>query len=361
MLPYGVVQLHKANQGAIIAGDESFWDLYQAYLQNGQYVMFKEESPFETIVSVEGLNYSGSSAVVDLLREYENVTTVGLDDASASIAKHTKLNYEFTMVVGAGGLFDIERHIGTYDAGYNFEVLMRFMEETSKSGLFWQLPEVQPYYFEFFRQICDTNFDPHKDDPSLPQWFPSTAIMLKEMTVQEYRKLCNYFLNTLFAIIKEDYISNEYLVLDHLFSEHTWNVKRAYEYVPNLKSIIVIRDFRDIYAFGNIHKKYGSIPYRNVEGFIRFYKAATRFLNAKGTDDYIVVWLEDLVYNYDETKVSIEQYLGLESKWHVQPLTCLIPENSKKNLGLWKQHPEWNAAFDKIAKELPDFCYKKEI
>lgn len=358
ILPYGLVKAVK-DKSASLPNDIAFWNMYQDYLAKGVYVTFEQDSPFETIVSICGLNYTGSSAVVDLLREYDNLTTIGWDDPHVNIVKHDDLNFEVTFLTFEGGLLEFERFLQSRNIVHNAALLRRFMNMMYSSALFWQRPEIQPICFEFFRQVCTTIFDPFdKNESDKSIWFPATAILLKNMSVEKYRDLCRKFLNTIFTILQNAEHPQKMLVLDHLFELGEWNVELNYGYVPNSKSIVVIRDFRDLFAFGNI-SKWKSIPYRDAAKFVEYYKNQTKFFDTKGTEDYMVIWLEDMVQDYDGTKARIEKYLGIDSSWHTHSRTTFVPEVSAKYQGLWKVHPEWHEAYELIEKELPEFCYKR--
>jgi len=358
VLPYGIVKAIKDKR--YIEPDTSvvaFWKMYQDYLNRGEYVTLKQNSPFETVVSVCGLNYTGSSAVVDLLREYDNLTTIGWDDPHVNLVKHDDFNFEVTFLITPGGLMEFERFLKSHNIGHNSALLKRYMDMAYCSPLFWQRPEIRPYCFEFFRHVCTTIFNPFApDETDKSSWFPATATLLNNMSVAQYRNLCRRFLNSIFSVMQDERRPQNMLVLDHLFTLDDWNTEQNLCYVPNAKSIVVIRDFRDLFAFGNI-SKWKSIPYRDATKFVEYYKYHKRLFN---NNDYLVIWLEDMVQDYQGTKERIENYLGIESAWHARPRTTFVPEISAKYQGLWKIYPEWQDAYRLIEKELPEFCYKEK-
>lgn len=357
-MPYGLVKAIKDKR--YIQPDTNvvaFWKLYQDYFNRGEYVTFKQDSPFETVVSVCGLNYTGSSAVVDLLREYDNLTTIGWDDPHVNLVKHDDLNFEVTFLTTTGGLMEFEKFLNSHNIVHNAALLQRYMDMVYTSALFWQRPEIRPYCFEFLRQVCTTIFNPFSpEETDKSSWFPATAILLNNMSVEQYRDLCRRFLNSIFELLQDKKHPQKMLVLDHLFELGEWNAKQNLCYVPNAKSIVVIRDFRDLFAFGNI-SKWKSIPYRDADKFVIYYKYHKHLF---GNHDYLLIWLEDMVQDYQGTKKRIEDYLGIESKWHVHPRTTFVPEVSAKYQGLWKTHPELQAAYRLIEQELPEFCYKEK-
>ncbi len=81
--------------------------------------------------------------------------------------------------------------------------------------------------------------------------------------------------------------------------------------------------------------------------------ASKRSLKSK---DVLKIQFEDLILHYDETIKIICDFLGEEKFIHVDMKKHLIPENSKKNIGLWKNF-ENKKIIKKIHDELREYCW----
>jgi len=65
---------------------------------------------------------------------------------------------------------------------------------------------------------------------------------------------------------------------------------------------------------------------------------------------------EDLIYNYQDTVLSLFKKLSIEPSKHIYKLKSFNPQNSKQNLGLWKQNNK-TAEILKIEDELKEYLY----
>lgn len=65
---------------------------------------------------------------------------------------------------------------------------------------------------------------------------------------------------------------------------------------------------------------------------------------------------EDIVLKYDDTLNEIYNFLGEEPSVHIDKKLFFNPENSKKNIGLWKKVNRYKE-IQVIEKKLSDFLY----
>ena len=82
LIPYGIVSSYKEMK---YKRRHNFIELFKQYVDSKQKCEFIEENPYESIVSVQGFGYSGSGAIVDLLREYNNTLVIGFVDFEGSV------------------------------------------------------------------------------------------------------------------------------------------------------------------------------------------------------------------------------------------------------------------------------------
>lgn len=165
----------------------------------------------------------------------------------------------------------------------------------------------------------------------------------------------NYF-NELFED-KISEIEGNYIILDQAISPN--NTQVIHRYFHKSKMIIIDRDPRDMYVdsiqWGDGMEK----QYQTKDAAMRYVLQAKALRdNMILDDDILYVRFEDLIINYDETRLRILQFLGLEEKDHINKKKFLKPEVSIKNIGIWRKfYKECQEAIDTIKEELPDLCY----
>lgn len=310
---------------------------------------------YQTIVSVQGFGFSGSGAVVDLLREYESCQVLGgYDYESGDIIKDDKFG-EFDFLRHSGGFYDIERHLGYNNIFINDGVINRFIKMVFFSGIYKNFPESHPIFYDFLNSITDLellNLNGRYYNPY--QYMHdkySSIFFLKEMTIEEYRICCRNCLNALFGLFHQK--SKSILVADQMCCDLEFDTDRDKSYFNNLKTIMVYRDPRDVYAYA-VMKDVEWIEHKNVDGFIKWYNNLLRKFDRIGTDT-LVVRFEDLLINYDVTISKIEDYVGISN--HKYKFRNLKPDVSKKNIGIWRNTKLNKEDFEIIKKNLGSLCF----
>lgn len=336
-------------------------DAYLEYLRNNGDTKLKEEpSRYKSIIAVQGFGNSGSSAVLDFLREMRNIQVFGDVEKIASVAEDDEYSYEVTFPHLSGGLFDIEKYIDSSNIFHNDSVINRFVSIMEHSLMYRNSPEVRPAVFKFLTQI--TNFML----PNLEQKYynaalspitekGSTIFTMKHFDRESYRTLCRHFLNELFNAFnlpKE----TEHIALDQFFCDLEFDMERYLEYLPNIKVIVVYRDPRDIYAFSKM-RNVEWIPHTDVETFVEWIRLSTEKFNLH-SHEYLPVRYEDFVLDYEKEKNRVTDFLGINSENHVHKRKAFDPDVSKRLVGLWKQHPEDNEKYKFIYDNLKEYCYE---
>lgn len=363
LAPYGVVRHFQKKHAKNKLEQVSFWEGYMDYIRSQSRCELLEESPVRTVVSVQGFGHSGSGAVVDLLREYDDVVVVGGVDVVGSCAATEEALYEVDFLRSAGGLFEMELYLNTHNVRIQDALLHRFVLLIQRSDLFQKVPETRKYFYEFFRQISTASdtFPYQVGNPHLDYKGVNNTLFLQYMKLEEYRNLCRKLLNSIFSCypIKK----SDILVLDQFVGDREYDLPRYLEYVPNLKPIVVYRDPRDVYVFA---KKYNIVwlSASNVDSFLEyFHKGAHLLMTVNDIQDfltgYYVVSFERLLKEYSDVVNEIESFVGLNSNMHTRPKSALRPDMSIKGVEMWKEHPELNEDFKMLARELPQFIYYK--
>ncbi len=143
------------------------------------------------------------------------------------------------------------------------------------------------------------------------------------------------------------------IVMNNAFEP--FNPGRALRYFDSAKAVIVDRDPRDSYVAGLWYRP-NRLP---VEEFIRRFKFSRRVAGHcdRNSSRVLSLRFEDLVLDYKATVAKILTFLEESPEVHVREKEHFKPDESKKNIGLWKRHDD-REAIDKIHHELKEFCYE---
>jgi hypothetical protein len=166
------------------------------------------------------------------------------------------------------------------------------------------------------------------------------------------------YTNELFKNIQKNK-KTKHLHFDQLLP--AMNSQRYFNYLDNVKVIIVDRDPRDLYILNEEvwRGDFAMCDTSDVNQFISWYKniRAHRVFE-KRNKNIKYINFEDLIYNYEKTIRSISIFLGISQKNHYNKKNYFIPENSKLETRTWLQYPKYSKETTLIEKELSNFCYK---
>lgn len=315
-----------------------------------------EDSKFETVISVQGFGYSGSGAVLDLLREYPIEVLGFIDKYQGSKASAKESLAEIEVLRLAGGFFEMEKYLDSDNIFLNTAMLNRMVRLLETSALYSYSNEIKSYLVSFFNSLLDfsmLNLSVTYYNPYLTDYAEKSSILfLKKHSLQEFRNKCSNLLNVIFNRIDTD---KHILAADQLCSDFELDFERNSEYVHNLKTILVARDPRDLYVWS---KKIDCewIAHDTVDSFIKWYQITYSKVAYEKSENHIVVRYEDLIWDYDNTVARIENYLGLSSLDHKNKFSCFDPNLSSKYTKLYKQYPEYSIDLKKIEVELAYHC-----
>ena len=349
ILPFGILSwiLRKRySKNSIIQYDNNLPDLKDV------------DSKFDSIISVQGLGFSGSGAVVDFLREFPCCLTYGTIDIEGSKTKGNKQqNGEINILRHSGGLFEFEHYLNDNNIFLKDALLKRF--GLLLNGIdFFKNKDAMRLANQFYNQMIDfvINTRGHNDYNShLANPFVSNEniLVMKAMSINEYRSLCRRFLTSLFNMFYDS--KYKCLVLDQLCGDFNFDESRNKEYLPNLKTIFVYRDPRDIYSYALL-KNVSWIPHDDVDEFVKWYRLLWNGIN-RDSSEFLIIRFEDLVNNYEDITSDIMRYLNLDSSLHKFKFASFDPKESVKNIAIWKKMDEHVASMERIANNLSEFCY----
>lgn len=336
-------------------------------------------------IAVTGYCGTGSSAVVDLLLEYDNCTKGKLQ------------HYEHIPFYTPNGLFDLEDKLlignNLHRSDEAIESFIREMTRLSHNDFGWFgaynknygnkfnsicyefIDNITQYCFEgkwsydfigckfsFYQYIKDiVKFLIRKDNVVKKgrkiAFNNDNLLKCSFITEEEFYKEARIFVKNYIDMINDRREDN--IIFDHLLLPH--NLFRVPNYFDeDFRVIVVDRDVRDMYVLSKyVWPSMGlSAPFpKEPKEFVEFWK---RMRNCeKKIEDYRIlrVKFEDLVYNYDETVKEIEEFLELKEYNHKNKKGNFIPEKSIKNTQNFLIKEEWKDEIKYIEENLKEYIY----
>lgn len=332
------------------------------------------------LITCTGYHGTGSSAITDLLREYNNVKT--------------NSDYEIAFLYEYNGINDLFYHL--------IEKPIRNMSNEAIVN-FWRLckynaSEGRTMNYEIYFKHCFLKYTmDYIDDIGgnyYMKHFPSdfknlsytSRIICKIFTklnhilqktyanegsgwtfsltrkrkfyfhtldYEDFIKKTRKYLERLFEEINQ----KEYLMIDQLVSSST--IDDCSRYFEDLKVILVDRDPRDIYLEEKYRWKGESLPSKNVEEYCECYRWMREMGRNKGKN-ILKIQFEDLVFHYSETVKKIEDFCKLDASEHIEKKKYFNPDISKNNCCLWTKYPNEKNNINFIEKNLSEFVYAKK-
>lgn len=181
---------------------------------------------------------------------------------------------------------------------------------------------------------------------------------------ENFHDATQQFLERLLALQVSD--ANVHTIVMHNGFE-PYNPARCLRYFRDARCIVVDRDPRDIYVTAVTPSKGfndAAEVYRKIAGAVDSKTFVQRFLtlrrNTRVTSDppgrVLRLRFEDLVLDYECTLQKVYHFLGESAATHVQKGAFFKPDESSRNIGLWKTYakPE---EIRPIEAALSDYCY----
>lgn len=302
-------------------------------------------------VLVVGYGWSGSSAVVDLLNEFDTCW---------------QANVEFRVIKDPYGIHDLHHAIVENWDSLNLDIAIKdfwwHMEHLNHVNRKFSFKAGLSYKFFFgdnFLQATQNFLDKIISYKYKGRWwffdFKRNGIEFTISKVLRILKLCeekmyfscvsdeefcNYaqeYIDELFGpLIVSD--SVKHVILDQ--AVHIRNYSKEMKYIRNSKLIVVDRDPRDIYA--------DLIQGKNLIGrelaeshdvmkYVGYHRAYRKNqLELKNDPNVLFIQFEDLVCNYEDVVNKMAEFLKLDLREHMFAKKNFDPAVSVKNIGIWK-------------------------
>lgn len=334
----------------------------------------------EKVLTSTGFYGTGSSAVTDLLREYDNICC--------------KSDNEIRFLHDPDGISDLEYNIienpNRHNSSHSIKRFMKQMRMLDHVGpikrynkyfnnSFW------PAIEEFCRSIvtCEYASAWHYDVYDRGNFFyilsrvyaNINAIMHKLFKIPlDGRALVPKNELAMIPIVDEkDFLKavnvltgrivhslnapkREYVMLDQFVPPS--NIDRYARYVDGIKAVVVDRDPRDIYLLEKVVWNGTIAPTESVVKYCEWYKWTRDIYYKKPQSDVALnIRFEDLIYKYDETVRKIEAFFGLSTENHTKPRIYFDPNISIKNTQLWNLYTSYSEDIEYIEEHLGEYCY----
>ena len=329
------------------------------------------------IITVCSYFGTGSSAVTDLISEFDNVKSF--------------TNFEFRFAHDPDGLADLEYHlIDNFNRHNSGHALKRFKKFVDYYSAHFMAPRYEAFFhgnwkkkaYEYIDSLTDFSFpgswqfDYYDKGPAWEFWHKLPNRVLhklhvlneesefllnsKEITLashpteQKFIECTKNFTDSLFTLANEE--NKPYLMVDQLLPSS--NIEHHMRYFSDIMAVVVDRDPRDLFLLSKYIWKTKIVP-TDIDLFCKWfvYARSTRELENWNPEKILFIHFEDLIYDYNNTLNKIMTFLNLSKENHATPRKFFIPEVSIKNTRLWEQNSSYKEEADYIAKKLPQYLY----
>lgn len=330
------------------------------------------------IIIPTGYMGSGSSAITNLVSEFENVN-------------NSHNSFEYIFLHCPNGVFDLEdkllmgnNSIRSDEAIHSF---LNTMKDLYDKKFWWPgnyknivgndfYKEVERYIDELI-DIKTNSYWHYQENPNkvmqlktfinvltkkfikrefIKKPLKYNKILLSYKSPKEFYEITKRFINNVLDMIDSN---DQDILLDQLLLPH--NLFRMKNYFGDeVKVIVVERDPRDMFILNKYAwaPKNISVPYSlDVKEFCKQYKKLRGMENKDVGKNVLRIKFEDLVYDYEKTKNKVIKFLGYKPSQHINKFKRFSPELSMRNTQVFNSSKEYQKEINYIEKELNDFLY----
>ena len=330
----------------------------------------------KTIISCTGYGGSGSSAITDLMKEFNSGISLG--------------DSEFWFLQGYDGISDLEHHLidGNHRSKANLAIqnFKKYVYQNEKFYSNFFGDAYLKYSMEYIDSLIDArfkksisqyevsnnflkklifNFSPliqklfwNRKKEFVP-FIPRVEKFYSYPSREKFYKLTKEYSNKLFnSINTED--KHKFIAVDQLVP--SINTYRYFNYIDNLKVINIDRDPRDLFLLNETVWKGAAFvcDTKNIHEYVDWFKTMREHQNhEKEFEDIIYLKLEQLIYEYEETLGIIYNFLDIDPNSHIKKKRFFNPIKSKENTRLWVKpnNEKFKEQIKIIEKELSEYCY----
>lgn len=312
------------------------------------------------LISCASYYGSGSSAITDLIGEYQGVKSL--------------TDYEFRFIHDIDGIMDLEYHLVQNPNRHNSgHALKRFLKLSKFNSGTWFDKRYERFFDGQYKKLTEEYIESLTDLKYPGYWFmdlyergkffyyrksiegkiahilrldkfynkmPGELTYCSLPTEEKFIDLTQKYLADLIQIANKE--NAEYLMMDQLTPSS--NINRCLRYFKDdICVFIVDRDPRDIFVANKLVWKGNIVPTDVVE-FCKWFQFTRGCAEGQKMDQHKVMKIrfEDLIYRYDEIVEKIENFVGFDSASHVSPFSGFNPKRSYNNTRMFKDYPDQN-------------------
>ena len=341
----------------------------------------------DSVVSISGYGWSGSTALRDFLREYDSIYHV--------TDKSSKRFLEYSLLYDPDGFLDLYNKLV---ASWNFLHIDKALKDHIKyfNRISAEQSKLNPHglgldelfkvdsrriHSEFLEELASFKYHLSSrvnnlyDDPLLnfcKRWYSKFSPSHRKDSYfssaddSSFSRALVKFHNELFANVGKDKL----LLIEKMIPVN--NIELCSSLLPNIKVLIVDRDPRD--TFVEMVKKRtlffggnGSITDTEVMQFCRWKEQMYRtgVVNEipygrdvrLGSMQVLKLDFEEFVLRFSDSQLTIEGFLGLSRENHIHRFKCFNSEDSKKNIGKWVEYKNPHH-IEIIEKSIPSYFHR---
>ena len=332
-----------------------------------------------TIIGTTGFGESGSSALTNILEEFECVSTIkggatfeckffsnNLFQLETALRNQLFVNAAVKEMLYQAKLASNDQfYITNFGKDFFFNSTMEYIKTVTGSwlgGMYSErdadlIPKEEIKNFKRARLLFDNLYKNKYELYEQYYWRPS----FQTLTEQYYGKFDNEFYKKTQAYTSKIFTpiaqNKRFILVDALFRPES--VIHELNWFLNAKCLIGDRDPRDLYVINKMYKGEPYLPTWTVETYIDWFKTyrSCNRRNAEHFDTILQLKFEDLIYDYEESLTKIKKFLNLKDSEHTKKRQIFIPEKSQTNTQVFRKYPQYAKDIEKIEKELPEFCY----
>lgn len=327
------------------------------------------------IISCASYYGSGSSAITDLISEFNNV--------------YSLTEYEFRFVHDPDGISDLEYNIvENFNRHNSGHAIKRFLKlSTFNSGTFFN-KRYESFFDNQYLKLTKEYIESLTDFKFQGYWFydlydkgkiyyyfkqiqykiltkffnrrynifPKEITYASHPTEEKFLKETRKYINSLFLIANKK--NKEYIMVDQIVPSS--NLDRYIRYFDDINVIVVDRDPRDIFVLEKYIWKTKVIPTNDVNIFCEWFLYTRERLNKSNNGKVYYIKFEDLIFNYQEEKIKIMKFLNFSEERHINKFKYFNPKKSILNTEVWKKLEVNTLEIKIIEKRLKDYLYPFE-
>ncbi len=330
------------------------------------------------IITSTGFGDSGSSAITDLISEYEGIKSYGSEwectflhapDGLGDLEEAVKEGHRLKVDFAISRFLELSKRLdnqNNYRKAFKdkfFELSKQFVDEFTEAkwnGMYEdrlpvfeaKLSKKQKKFINFahanYNISKSKQFDMYESDSWRPNFVPCTD-MYYACDLQKFYTCTKKYTKALFELAAE---GAERLYLDQLIPPISINKYLNY-FEDEVKVFIVDKDPRDLFLVENLYNGSRYVPYENVDVFVKWYKATrTKALESQSSNTTYFCKLDDLVFDYENQCSKIETFLNIKAEQHTKNLQHFNPEKSCVNIRLYEKYDNFKNEVKQIEVHL---------